>query len=104
MSSEGGGGLGSGEFYGRDSGDFGGQGGGSGGGGGLGPGLGAGMGMLGGLLGAMGGGPGGRMGPMQSMGPRGHFGLWPSCGCGSILIIAAIILFICGGCLQMMGQ
>jgi hypothetical protein len=44
------------------------------------------------------------MGPVGGMGPQGHFGLWPSCGCGSILIILAGILLVCGGCLQMFNQ
>jgi hypothetical protein len=96
--STGGGGLGSGDFYGRDSGDAGGP------SGGMGPGLGAGLGALGGLLGSLGGSPGGGMGPVAGMGPRGHFGLWPSCGCGSILIILAGILLVCGGCLQLFNQ
>jgi hypothetical protein len=96
--STGGGGLGSGDFYGRDSGEPSGQ------GGGMGPGLGAGLGALGGLLGAMGGSAGGSTSPVGNMGPRGHFGLWPSCGCGSILIILAGILLVCGGCLQMFNQ
>jgi hypothetical protein len=51
----------------------------------------------------MGGGQGG-MGSVGSMGPQGHFGLWPSCGCGSILIILAGILLVCGGCLQLFNQ
>jgi hypothetical protein len=42
-------------------------------------------------------GPGG-------LGPRGSFGLWPSCGCSSVLIILAGILLVCGGCLRMFGQ
>jgi hypothetical protein len=101
--STGGGGFGSGEYYGSSPEASGGQGGGLGGpGGGMG-GLGGGLGALGGLLGAMGGGQG-RMSPLGAAGPRGKFGLWPSCGCGSILIILAGILLVCGGCLQMLNQ
>jgi hypothetical protein len=82
------GGLGSGEYYGGDDG-------GSPGGGGLG-----GFGGLGG-----GGGLGG-LGPLlgNTMHPSGHFGLWPSCGCGSIIMILAVMLFICGGCIKVVGQ
>lgn len=35
------------------------------------------------------------------MGPRGPFGAWPGCGCGSLLIILAGILLVCGGLLSM---
>ena len=30
-------------------------------------------------------------------GPRGPFGAWPGCGCGSLIIILAGILLVCGG-------
>ena len=32
-----------------------------------------------------------------NMGPQGHFGAWPTCGCSSLLIIIAGILLICAG-------
>ena len=73
--------LGSGGFYGGDSGGGGGSGGG-----------------LGGLLGM------GNMNPIGAMHPRGAYGAWPSCGCGSLLIILAGILLVCGGCLQLFNQ
>ena len=47
-------------------------------------------GMLGGG-GFFGGGGGGQYGP------SGPYGAWPGCGCGSLLIILAGILLICGG-------
>jgi hypothetical protein len=31
------------------------------------------------------------------MGPSGPYGAWPGCGCGSVLIILAGILLVCGG-------
>jgi hypothetical protein len=34
------------------------------------------------------------------MGPRGPYGAWPGCGCGSLLIILAGILLVCGGVLS----
>jgi hypothetical protein len=30
-------------------------------------------------------------------GPSGTYGAWPGCGCGSLLIILAGILLVCGG-------
>jgi hypothetical protein len=33
-------------------------------------------------------------------GPRGPYGAWPGCGCGSLLIILAGILLVCGGCMS----
>jgi hypothetical protein len=81
--------LGSGGFYGGDSGGGGGAGGLGGLGGGVGPGL-------GGLLGSL--------GPLGGMHPRGSYGIWPSCGCGSLIIILAGILLVCGGCLQLLNQ
>jgi hypothetical protein len=36
----------------------------------------------------------------REMGPRGPFGAWPGCGCGSLLIILAGMLLVCGGCLS----
>jgi hypothetical protein len=50
-------------------------------------------GMLGGG-GFFGGGGGGQYGP------RGPYGAWPGCGCGSLLIILAGILLVCGGVLN----
>ena len=103
MSTGGGGGFGSGDFYGSSPTGGGGDG---GGGGGLGVpagGLGAALGGLGGLLGAMGGGPQ-PAGPVGNMGPRGHFGLWPSCGCGTIILVIGVMFVVCGGCLQVINQ
>ena len=40
----------------------------------------------------------------QELGPRGSYGLWPSCGCSSVLIVLAGILLVFGGCLRMFGQ
>jgi hypothetical protein len=34
-------------------------------------------------------------------GPAGRFGVWPSCGCSSLLIILAGILLVCGGFLRL---
>jgi len=76
--SDDGGQLGSGGFFGSSS-----------GGGGFG-----GFGGLGGLGGA---GPAG-------LGPGGHYGLWPSCGCSTLFIILAVIFLFCGGCLRYVGQ
>ena len=36
----------------------------------------------------------------SDMGPRGRYGVWPGCGCSSLLIILAGILLVCGGGLQ----
>ena len=33
-------------------------------------------------------------------GPRGQFGAWPGCGCGSFIMILAVILLVCGGCVS----
>ncbi len=41
----------------------------------------------------------GRMG--EQMGPSGPHGLWPGCGCGSILIILGGMLLVCGGLLSL---
>jgi hypothetical protein len=51
----------------------------------------------GGLLG--GGGFFGRGG--EQMGPRGPFGMWPTCGCSSLLIIVAGMLLVCAGFFRM---
>jgi hypothetical protein len=45
-------------------------------------------------------GGGGFFGRMGDYGPSGHYGVWPGCGCGSILIILAGILLVCGGVLS----
>jgi hypothetical protein len=33
--------------------------------------------------------------------PQGQFGMWPSCGCGSIFIILGGLLIAFGGCVNM---
>jgi hypothetical protein len=38
------------------------------------------------------------------LGPRGPYGAWPGCGCGSLLIILAGILLVCGGILSFFEQ
>jgi len=101
MSTGGGPLFGSGGYFGGSASNPGNQGGGSPGGmGGL-PGMG-GMGFPG--MGGMGFPGMGGQGPMRSMGPRGPFGCWPSCGCSSIFIILAGILLVFGGCLRMLNQ
>ena len=40
----------------------------------------------------------------QQFGPRGPFGPWMGCGCGSIFILLGIVLLACGGCLSMFTQ
>ena len=47
-----------------------------------------------------GGGPLGGGGFFGRMGPSGQFGAWPGCGCGSLMIILAGILLVCGGVLN----
>jgi hypothetical protein len=37
------------------------------------------------------------------LGPKGPFGLWPGCGCSSIIIILAGILLVCGGGLKLLN-
>jgi hypothetical protein len=34
-------------------------------------------------------------------GPRGPYGVWPTCGCSSLLIILAGILLVCAGGLRL---
>jgi hypothetical protein len=46
------------------------------------------------------GGPLGAGGFFGQAGPQGPYGAWPTCGCGSLLIILAGILLVCGGLLQ----
>ena len=58
---------------------------------------GGGFGGLGGFGGMSGPGP-------MGLGPGGHFGLWPSCGCSTLFIILGIMLLLCGGCLRFGGQ
>ncbi len=36
----------------------------------------------------------------DELGPRGPYGAWPGCGCGSLLIILAGIMLVCGGVLS----
>jgi hypothetical protein len=38
----------------------------------------------------------------NEMSPQGPHGIWPGCGCGSVLIILAGILLVCGGGLNML--
>ena len=45
-----------------------------------------------------GGGFFGRTG--EQYGPRGPIGAWPGCGCGTLIMILAVMLFVCGGCLS----
>ena len=52
----------------------------------------------GGFFGRVGDGGGG-WGSPGAWGPRGPFGAWPGCGCGTLIMILAVILFVCGGCL-----
>jgi hypothetical protein len=37
-------------------------------------------------------------------GPRGPYGVWPGCGCGSLFIILGGLFIVCGGLLQAMHQ
>jgi hypothetical protein len=43
-------------------------------------------------------------GGFSNFGPRGSFGVWPTCGCSSLLIILAGILLVCGGLMRLMGN
>ncbi len=36
-----------------------------------------------------------------SLGPRGPYGAWPTCGCSSLLIIIAGIILVCAGGMRM---
>jgi hypothetical protein len=45
-------------------------------------------------------GEGGYFGRMGDYSPRGPYGAWPSCGCGSCLIILGGMLIVCGGLLS----
>ena len=51
-----------------------------------------------------GGGFFGRGGGAWNYGPRGPYGAWPGCGCGSLLIILAGLLLVCGGFLSMVER
>jgi hypothetical protein len=46
-------------------------------------------------------GSGGFYNAGATYGPRGHYGLWPTCGCSSLLIILAGILLVCAGGLNL---
>ena len=39
-------------------------------------------------------------GGMSDYGPRGPYGAWPGCGCGSLLIIIGGMFLVCGGILN----
>jgi hypothetical protein len=54
-------------------------------------------------MGPLGGGGFFGAGP-AGMGPSGHYGAYPGCGCSSIFIVLAGILLVFGGCLRMIGQ
>ena len=49
-----------------------------------------------------GGGFFGEGGGGYGFGPQGPYGMWPSCGCGSLLIILGGLLMAFGGCLNML--
>lgn len=44
---------------------------------------------------------GGGGGDYRQMGPRGPYGVWPGCGCSSLLIILAGIILVCAGGLRL---
>ncbi len=46
----------------------------------------------------------GSQGGPAGLGPRGPYGIWPGCGCSSVVIMIALILLACGGCMRMFGQ
>jgi hypothetical protein len=46
-------------------------------------------------------GGGGFFGRGGDYGPRGPGGAWPGCGCGSLLIILAGMLLVCGGVISL---
>jgi len=46
-------------------------------------------------------GGGGFFGRFGGMGPGGPYGAWPGCGCGSLIIILAGIMLVCGGCVSL---
>jgi hypothetical protein len=48
------------------------------------------------------GGGGGGFGNFGgNMGPRGPYGLWPGCGCSSLLMVLAGIILVCAGGMRM---
>jgi hypothetical protein len=49
-------------------------------------------------------GPGGLGQQLGPLSPKGRFGLWPSCGCSSCLIILAGIFLVCAGGLSLFNQ
>jgi hypothetical protein len=49
-----------------------------------------------------GGGFFGRVGGAEQWGPRGPYGCWPGCGCGTLVMILGVILLVCGGGLSML--
>ena len=40
-------------------------------------------------------------GESSDLGPRGPYGAWPGCGCGSLFIILGGMFLVCGGLLNM---
>jgi hypothetical protein len=48
-----------------------------------------------------GGGFFGEGGGQMGMGPQGPYGMWPSCGCGSLFVILGGLLIAFGGCMNM---
>jgi len=46
-------------------------------------------------------GGGGFFGRASDYSPRGPYGAWPSCGCGSLLLILGGLFVACGGLLTM---
>jgi hypothetical protein len=40
----------------------------------------------------------------SNFGPRGSYGVWPTCGCSSLLIVLAGVILVCAGLLRLMGQ
>jgi hypothetical protein len=49
-------------------------------------------------------GGGGFFGGGGDLSPRGQYGIWPGCGCSSIVIILAGILLVCGGGLRFLNM
>jgi hypothetical protein len=49
-------------------------------------------------------GEGGYFGRAGDYGPRGPYGPWPSCGCGSCLIILGGMFIVCGGLLSFLER
>lgn len=37
------------------------------------------------------------------VGPGGPYGAWPGCGCGTFVIMMALVLLVFGGCLRTVG-